>query len=317
MTKAVLFSSNVGDINADMAFINNLGATTNPAVTDDSGDGYSSGSLWVNTATDAVYICTDATVGAAVWVLTGLTGISPTEIAYLDGALPGTVVNSKAAVYSAAGLLARSSAAPAAAGTIQGDATALTAELNAVTGADGTTGVILQTAAANLVVFVLNTNAASVLKVYPATGAQINALGANNAISIGPGQLGIFIGRSATLWYCSGAATITPTTAQIDLLAQGVAGGYKIARGVHQQAAASDTIATGLATVVAACVSWRDAPTLKQMFLTASIGNQSGAPAAGSILINSYKPTANIDVTPTPSTDFTENLSSNWIAIGT
>jgi len=45
----------------------NLSATTNPTVNDDSDDGYEVGSLWVNTSTGSVYICVDATVGAAVW----------------------------------------------------------------------------------------------------------------------------------------------------------------------------------------------------------------------------------------------------------
>jgi len=97
----------------------------------------------------------------------------------------------------------------------------------------------------------------------------------------------------------------------------GVAAGYKIARGVHQQAAAVDTVVTGLTTVVAVVASWRDTPTLKQMFVTASIGDQAGAPAAGSILISTFKPTANNNVTPTAATDFTDNLSTNWVAIGT
>ncbi len=97
----------------------------------------------------------------------------------------------------------------------------------------------------------------------------------------------------------------------------GVAAGYKIARGVHQQAAATDTIVTGLATVVAVVACWRDTPTLKQMFLTATIGDQAGSPAAGSINISTFKPTASGNVTPIAATDFTDNLSIDWIAIGT
>ena len=50
-------------------------------------------------------------------------------------------------------------------------------------------------------------------------------------------------------------------------------------------------------------------------FVTCSIGDQAGAPAAGSILIKSWKPTANNDVTPIAATTFTKNV--NWIAIGT
>jgi hypothetical protein len=97
----------------------------------------------------------------------------------------------------------------------------------------------------------------------------------------------------------------------------GLAAGYKIARGVHQQAAASDTVVSGLATVVAVVVSFRDTPTVKQMFVTASIGDQAGAPAAGSFLIKSFAPTANNNVTPTAASDFTDNINFDWIAIGT
>lgn len=103
----------------------------------------------------------------------------------------------------------------------------------------------------------------------------------------------------------------------LSLIVNGVAAGYKIARGVHQQAAAQDTIVSGLATVVAVVVSFRDAPTLKQMFVRATIGNQTGAPAAGSFYIDTLKPTASGDVTPIAATDFTDNINFDWIAIGT
>ena len=45
----------------------NYSATTAPTVGDDSGDGYSVGSVWVNVTTDTGYLCVDATLGAAVW----------------------------------------------------------------------------------------------------------------------------------------------------------------------------------------------------------------------------------------------------------
>lgn len=96
----------------------------------------------------------------------------------------------------------------------------------------------------------------------------------------------------------------------------GVAAGYKLARGEAQQGTASDTVVTGLATVVAAVVSPRTV-TVKQLFFSVSIGDQAGTPAAGSILILSKKPTAVNDVTPTAATDFTDNIKVNWIAIGT
>jgi hypothetical protein len=107
------------------------------------------------------------------------------------------------------------------------------------------------------------------------------------------------------------------TKAQLELLTQGVAGGYKVARGVHTQVAASDTIVTGLATVVAVAVGFGGAPTVKQLFCSGEIGDQAGTPAAGSVLIKTYKPTAVNDVTPTAATDFTDNVKIAWVAIGT
>lgn len=107
------------------------------------------------------------------------------------------------------------------------------------------------------------------------------------------------------------------TKAQIEGLVGGVGGSYKIARGVHTQVAASDTVVTGLATVVAVIVGFGGTPTVKQLFCAGSIGDQAGTPAAGSILITTYKPTAVNDVTPIAATDFTDNVKIAWVAIGT
>lgn len=45
----------------------NLAATTAPTVNSDTTAGYSVGSLWCDTTADNVYVCIDATTGAAVW----------------------------------------------------------------------------------------------------------------------------------------------------------------------------------------------------------------------------------------------------------
>lgn len=47
--------------------LNKYDATAAPAVTDDSGDGYAVGSIWVDVTNDKAYIAVDVTVGAAVW----------------------------------------------------------------------------------------------------------------------------------------------------------------------------------------------------------------------------------------------------------
>ena len=93
--------------------------------------------------------------------------------------------------------------------------------------------------------------------------------------------------------------------------AVGVAAGYKIARGVHLQVAAVDTVVTGLTTVVAVVASPIQAVTAKQAIVAASIGDQAGAPAAGSIYIETFAATYGAAV------DFTDNLSFAWIAVGT
>jgi hypothetical protein len=51
--------------------LNRFDATTDPTVNDDEGDGYAVGSMWVNTTGDTVWVCTDATAGAASWKTSG------------------------------------------------------------------------------------------------------------------------------------------------------------------------------------------------------------------------------------------------------
>jgi hypothetical protein len=92
----------------------------------------------------------------------------------------------------------------------------------------------------------------------------------------------------------------------------GVAAGYKIARGQATTATASDTIVTGLTTVVAAFAQLDAGPVVGAEEATASIGDQAGAPAAGSILLQTWK---TLGGTPAAATTF--SLKANWVAIGT
>ena len=142
-----------------------------------------------------------------------------------------------------------------------------------------------------------------------AVASKALALGANKNIDT------IVIADSGLKLGAGAGAAVTMTAAQINLLTQGIAGGYKTARGTITPTTASDTVVTGLTTVVAVVASLKGAPTLTCMFVAADIGNQAGAPAAGSILIKSYKPTAAADVTPLAST--TPWSAIDWIAIGT
>jgi len=52
----------------------NRSATSDPGVTDDSSKGWGVLSRWLNTVSDAHWVCVDATVGAAIWVDTAASG---------------------------------------------------------------------------------------------------------------------------------------------------------------------------------------------------------------------------------------------------
>ena len=91
----------------------------------------------------------------------------------------------------------------AAAGSAQGDATAIGSSTGHAycTGADGTKGVKLPTAVAGKMIFVKNDDAANaILKVYPATGDNINGLSANAAISMAAKTAAVFVCRNADKW---------------------------------------------------------------------------------------------------------------------
>lgn len=88
-----------------------------------------------------------------------------------------------------------------AAGSVIGDAAQLSQGLNVVTGANGTLGVILPVAVPGMVVMVKGVTS-GVLKVWPKTGAQINAVGTSTAMSLASGLIpAIFVASSATQWY--------------------------------------------------------------------------------------------------------------------
>ena len=89
----------------------------------------------------------------------------------------------------------------AAAGTNQGTAAALSEGINIVTGTNDTKGVILPTAVAGMVVIVKNTVSGKTLKLYPASGAAINAVAANGSYDLGSVLSTLLVASSATQWY--------------------------------------------------------------------------------------------------------------------
>lgn len=90
--------------------------------------------------------------------------------------------------------------------------------------------------------------------------------------------------------------------------------GNRIARGQRVMAAAIDTVVTGLPSVASVVVSLEDDPTINCVLATGQIGNQSGAPAAGSIFIKVWKPTSTSVTTLVAATSFGQKI--NWIAVG-
>ena len=64
---AMQVTNAAGSITVAYSHKENVAATTAPTVSDSTSNGYSVGSVWINTVTKVPYICTDATAGAAVW----------------------------------------------------------------------------------------------------------------------------------------------------------------------------------------------------------------------------------------------------------
>lgn len=86
----------------------------------------------------------------------------------------------------------------------------------------------------------------------------------------------------------------------------------KIAAGQASTVTAADTIVTGLTTVTSCVAVYEADPIVAAELATCVIGDQAGTPAAGSIIINSWK---TIGGTPAAATTFSKKV--NWIAYGT
>ncbi len=95
--------------------------------------------------------------------------------------------------------------------------------------------------------------------------------------------------------------------------------GYRVyGRGLGWPTDGSLTVVTGLTTVDVAVCSFDGDPVVTCMFAHADKGDQAGAPAAGSILIVTTKPTdtagSDSDIAPIAAT--TPFVDVNWVAMG-
>lgn len=122
------------------------------------------------------------------------------------------------------------------------------------------------------------------------------------------------MGTAAAPTWTKVLAGITVTAAIVNALISGVAAGYKLARGVGAVTGTA-TVVTGLATVVAVIATPQadlDGDTLAGV--SATIGNQAGAPAAGSVILKCWKNNADGDASMVAANAAKD---VNWIAIGT
>jgi hypothetical protein len=116
-----------------------------------------------------------------------------------------------------------------------------------------------------------------------------------------------------------GATSVTATAATLNNSPQTVTSGSpvsgkKVAYGQQTTVAASDTVVTGLATVTACVASLESDPADDPEWTTCAVGDQAGTPAAGSILVKTWKNTGGTDPTPVAATTFSKKV--NWIAWG-
>jgi hypothetical protein len=101
----------------------------------------------------------------------------------------------------------------------------------------------------------------------------------------------------------------------IDAFPANLLSGYKFARGVTAITADTQTIASGLNTLVAVVITLQSDPTTTHQSSTVNIGNQAGTPVAGSFIVKSWKSTGVGDPTLIAAT--TPWATINWIAMGT
>ena len=129
-----------------------------------------------------------------------LTTVTATTVA-ATGAVTGSSFSGT--TVTASGNLVVASATVAAAGSTNADAAAVVGGFTLVTAGDATKGVILTAPVAGTVVIIKNADAANaVLKVYPNSGAAINALTATTgAYSMAAKTSMMLVAYSATQWY--------------------------------------------------------------------------------------------------------------------
>lgn len=216
------------DVGAIPGALNNV-TTTDPGVGDDSGDGYSVGSRWINTTGDGKeFVCTDASVGAAVWLQTapGVSPIDAEDVAYNNGTSGLAATDVQAAIDEIAALGGGGGGSPAVWHTVggggepayqnswgplgSGPGAAFTKDAIGVVHLRG----LIDGGGSGTVVFTLPSGYRPTTYVYPAT-AQVD--GANSTVGIEIGDNGEVKVRGTATWVSLDSLTF-PTA---DLLGWG------------------------------------------------------------------------------------------------
>jgi predicted RecA/RadA family phage recombinase len=110
------------------------------------------------------------------------------------------------------------------------------------------------------------------------------------------------------------AVADNPSSTGVVLLALEGGAGLRMSAGQLTTVTATDTVVTGLATVIGAVASLDSDPGDDPMLASATIGDQAGAPAAGSIIVKTWKNTGGTDPTPLAASTFSKKV--NWFAWG-
>jgi predicted RecA/RadA family phage recombinase len=110
------------------------------------------------------------------------------------------------------------------------------------------------------------------------------------------------------------AAADNPSSTGRVLLALEGGAGLRMSAGQLTTVTAADTVVTGLTTVLGVVATLDSDPGDDPMLVSATIGDQAGAPAAGSIIVKTWKNTGGTDPTPVAATTFSKKV--NWHAWG-
>lgn len=120
--------------------------------------------------------------------------------------------------------------AAAGTGAANTDATAITNDVTYVTASDDTKGVVLPTAVAGMVRWIYNTVAGKTLRVWAASGDDINDGTTASYVKVGPKQMAVFVAVDATTWAAFG---VMPQVAQFGTAGTGAVAAEYSADGIH------------------------------------------------------------------------------------